>query len=141
MGHYRTFRFNVLLKKDTPKEVVNLLTRVIVNEDLGLGDKCVYDWEDVFVPEIKHKFFICRRWFALLTDTNGNKNLFGGKFNRTDKGYYHLNLHTEFKNYTDEIECFLDFISPHVAGRKKKQYVGWEKYEESRQISNIYINR
>lgn len=64
----------------------------------------------------------------------------GGNFYK-EKGYWVLDLHTEFKNYDDEIDKFIDWISLFIAGRKKKQYLGYWRGETMDRQVNIYIER
>ena len=52
-----------------------------------------------------------------------------------------IDLHTEFKNYDNEIEKFINWITPFVTGRKKRECVGWWKSESMDEKENIYIER
>jgi hypothetical protein len=139
MGHYTTLVFKAKLKKDTPEQVIQLLERVLIQKDLGLGDKTMFSFEDVFKLEIPHLFFQCERWYMLLTATNWDDKMQGGSFYK--KGdYWALDLHTEFKNYDNEIDHFIDWVTPYVVGRKRKQYLGWWQSEGCEYKINIYIN-
>ena len=139
MGHYTEFKFKAKLRKDTPDEVINLLKRVLIDGDLGLGDKVLFSHEDVFDPGIEHDFFKCERWEALFLSTNWDDEMQGGKM-YFDK-YWVIDIHTEFKNYGDEIEKFINWIYPFVVGRKKKQYVGYYRGESLNFQVNLYIER
>ncbi len=143
MGHYTELYCNIKLRRDTPKVVIDLLERVVCKGDLGT-DKCLFDTSDVFKPEIDHKFFKCDRWYMLLLsnnfdETKGSSFFFSNP--HRGNGYRVLSLNTEFKNYENEIECFIDWITPYVAGHKKKQYLGWWKSESMNNRINIYIHR
>lgn len=141
MGSYTEFRFRAKLRNDTPFEVLALLSRVIIENDLGLPTGTVFfHSEDVFKPDIDHPFFKCERWEMLFLSTNWDENMQGGKF-YFDNRYWVLDIHTEFKNYDNETEKFIDWISPYVVGRKKKQYVGYEKHEMMDFRNNFYIER
>lgn len=148
MGHYTEFRFKAVLKQypmEPDDAVIGLLKRVLIDGDLGIAnDKILFGSEDVFKPEIDHPFFQCDRWHMLLLSNNFDDKLQGGKLYRKGK-YWVLDIHTEFKNYNDEISNFISWIKPYIAGRKKKQYVGywrgeWNGEGTSPQI-NIYIYR
>lgn len=137
MGHYTNFRFKAKLRIDTPKEVLTLLDNTI---NKGITDKVIFTSEDIPRPAIEHPFFDCRRWYMLFLSTNFDKSLQGGRFYLKNNRCV-LDIHTEFKNYDDEIDQFMDWIKPYVSGRKKKQYVGYEKPEWSDTESNLYIER
>lgn len=138
MGYYTEVKVKIKLRKDTPDNVLSLLGRVIIQGDLG-HNKPMFGFEDVFVPDIDHIFFKCQRWYMLLLSTNFG-GISGGKFYQ-EKENWIIDLHTEFKNYDDEVDKFIDWVSPFVLGRKKKQYVGWYKGENDSNRTNIYINR
>jgi hypothetical protein len=139
MGHYTELKFKAKLRTDTPGEVINLLKRVLIDGDLGLDDKVLFSHEDVFDPGIEHELFKCKRWEALFLSTNWDDEMQGGKmyFGK----YWTIDIHAEFKNYDDEIDKFMDWISPFVVGRKKKQYVGYYQGESLNFQVNLYINR
>lgn len=139
MGTYTELKFRAKLKEQTPKEVVDLLNRVINEKDLG-HDKQMFNTSDVFVPELDHEFFKCERWYMLFLSTNWDYTMQGGKFYE-EKDRWVIDLHTEFKNYNDEINQFVDWISPFIAGRKKKEYLGYWQNEMSSTQVNIYIER
>ncbi len=138
MGHYTEFSFQANLRKDTPSEVINLLNRVVNERDLG-HDKVLFKTSDVFKPEFDHVFFKCDRWYMLFLSTNGCEGM-KTTFSKV-KNYYELSIHSEFKNYDDEVDYFMDWIKPFIVGRKKKQYVGYWKSESSPTEINLYINR
>ena len=138
MGHYTELKVKLKLKKNTPESVINILKRVLIERDLG-HDKTLFNTEDVFKPELEHEFFKTERWYMLFLSTNWG-DIQGGKFYE-ENGYWVIDLHTEFKNYDSEIDKFMNWISPYVVGRKKKQYVGWWQGESMNERINIYIER
>lgn len=139
MGYYTTFKFKATLKRDLPEDVVSILKKVVTEGDLG-HNKEMFHSNDVFTPEIEHPFFKCERWYMLFLSTNFDNDMPGGKF--YEKGHYWvLDLHTEFKNYGSEVDHFMDWITPYIAGRKKKQFVGSWQGENDDNQTNIYINR
>lgn len=138
MGTYTRFVLKCNLRKDTPKEVVELLERVIVKGDLGV-EHILFHSDEVFVPELLHDFFKCERWYMLLI-SNDFGSTKGSSFELLPNGYYSISIDTQFKNYDDEVDKFIDWITPYVAGRKKKHYVGYWKVEGCEYDINIYIN-
>jgi hypothetical protein len=140
VGHYTELVFKAKLKKDTPENILQLLNRVIVEKDFGIGDKVLFHSEDVFKPQLSHSFFKCDRWYMLFVSTNWDETLQGGLFYKKGE-YWNIDLHTEFKNYDNEISHFIDWITPFVVGRQKKQYLGFWKSEDCSYQINIYIHR
>ena len=139
MGYYTELKFDVKLKQDTPENVVNILKMVINERDLG-HDKVLFSSEDVFKPELNNPFFKCERWYMLFLSTNFDDEMQGSRFYE-ENGRWIINLHTEFKNYDSEIDNFFDWIKPFIAGRKKKQYVGYYRGEDMEQQTNLYVER
>jgi hypothetical protein len=84
-------------------------------------------------------FFQCDRWKDLFLSTNGS-DIQGGKM-YMENGYWTVDLHTEFKDYDNEIDKFIDWINPYIVGRKKKQYIGKWKDEDMNNYINLYIER
>jgi len=62
-------------------------------------------------------------------------------FRKGNNGYYELSLYCEIKYGWDEIRAFADWITPFVAGHKKKEYIGWMQGEGRNYRENIYIER
>lgn len=139
MGYYTELKFKAKLKHDTPENVVKILKRVINDCDLG-HNKVLFNTKDVFKPEFDHPFFKCANWYMLFLSTNLNDEMQGGKFYK-EKNRWVLDLHTEFKNYDNNIEYFFEWIKPFISGRKKKQYVGWWRGEDMSLQCNLYVER
>lgn len=136
MGTYTEFSFKATLKKTTPEFVINFLKKVIIENNIGIAT-VLFKTEDVpKVLEIDHVFFKAERWYMLLLSTNfGITSGSTLTFNKR----WTITVHTEFKNHDDEIEKFIDFISPFIEGRKKKQFLGWSLRETSSEKENIYL--
>jgi hypothetical protein len=146
MGTYTEFYFKATLKKETPPEVITLLNDIVNNfhafyEQLTNKEypviKSVADTPEL---PIEHPFGKCERWDQLFHSTDwGSINNGGSTF--TNTGYPELWIHTQFKNYDNPIGKFVDWIKPHIAGRKKKQYLGFYQVETCEFQINIYIER
>ena len=107
MGHYTQLKFKAILREDTPKEVTDFLTKTIVLKDVGMDDLQIYNVSDVPKPKLDHPFFNCTRWHMLFHCTNFDNTLFGSIFSDNL-----LEIASEFKNYEDEIDHFIDWITP-----------------------------
>jgi hypothetical protein len=128
MGYYYEFHFKAILKKETP----NLVTEII---NLHVNRK---EWpEDDSMPD--HEFFTLRRWSRVFSHSAFLEEM--QRFIPRAENYWLLELHTEINYGYEEIQQFVDWISPYVAGRKQKQYVGWYKGEDDRQRINLYVQR
>lgn len=139
MGHYTELHAIIKLRKDTPKEVIDLLRRVVKDGDIGIGEKRIFNHTDVPKPDIDHPFFDCTRWYMLLLSNNFDPNK-GSSFIETTSGVT-IKLNTEFKNYDNEIEHFFSWIKPYVRGRKKKTYLGWWKPESANWQTHEHLVR
>lgn len=139
MAIYTEFKFSARLKHDTPKDILDFLNTVIVDRNIGT-DKVLFKTEDVFNPEINHPFFKTERWYMLFLSNNFRDDIETSQF-KLVKNRWEINIHSEFKNYDNEIELFIDWIKPYIIGRKKKQYVGFYEVEGHDKKINIYIER
>lgn len=141
MGTYTEFKCKFRLKKDTPEEIISFLQKTIVERDIGIGDKVLIIHGDVPRPTLNHEFFDCGNWYMLFHSNNFSPEEFPGSKFYEGNGYPIIEIHTEFKNYDSEIDKFIDWISPYIVGRKKKQYLGYWRQEEMDHQFNIYIER
>lgn len=139
MGYYTELKFKAKLRDDTPENVINLLKRILIEHDLGI-ERELFHTEDVFKPNLSHQFFKCERWYMLFLSTNWDNEMQGGKMYQIGNRWV-IDLHTEFKNYDNEIDLFFDWIKPFVVGRKKKQFVGYYRGEFNDYQTNMYIER
>lgn len=134
MGTYTRFSFKASLRRDTPDEVIELLKNVIC--DITFADPIID--RKIFVGpgeivtakgKVKHPFFTCERWYMLLLSVNWDDAMSGGNFFLNGDTWI-LHLETEFKNQDDEINQFIDWITPYIhEGRKARKYLGWSKHE------------
>lgn len=95
--------------------------------------KCIEDHIDnVDRPmKLNHEFFKLKKHEQIFI---------GGKY-ETAGEYFRFSIDCEINYGYEEIEKFVEFISPLVAGHKKRQYIGWYKGEESDHRFNVYIER
>lgn len=116
MGDYTEFHFDIKLRKDTPSNVLEIFDMLI---------NCEADSNYFRIAEAAqtHDFFKCKRWWQMF-------NRFADYKPPTyEYSFYGMKLviNGEIKDRENEIEKFVDFISPFVRGSKKKQYIGWSK--------------
>lgn len=115
MGTYTRLHLSFKLKKDTPDEVINVLKRIIIDDKI---DKTINN-----VPF----FNDCLRWYHLFQGKNCEWQLITKMF--FNKHYWCIEINSEFKNYDNEIELFLDWIKHYIIGRKKLLYLGYSQIE------------
>ena len=126
MGMYTEVNLGLCFKKSTPNEVIDIMQCL-------LGDK---EW-DKELP--KHKLFKCDRFkIVLVCDSAYFDGITDSKmeFDNID-GCYHLNVRSSLKNYGNEIENFIDYISPYI---ETDGFIGYIRYEESEHPTLIYCN-
>ena len=130
MGSYTQFFFNATLDLRDHPEVLKLLVHIRKHE---------YDL--LIKPD--HDLFSTERWDSLFHCKNWDEHTMGMRLYHCvgKEGRYDLKINSEFRNYDSEIAKFVDWIHPYVAGRKKRQYVGWHLYEHAERRTNIYILR
>jgi hypothetical protein len=141
MGCYTEFHAKMILRKDTPDDVVLILMHSIYDPNFYAAwidhRNNIYGPHPVILPD--HKFFTLERWenifmhSAFLYDAP--------KCIRTKSGYYELEVHCDINYGHEEVQEFIDWIKPWVAGRKKTQYLGWWTNENIRYRINEYIER
>lgn len=132
MGMYTEFVFAIELKKETPKDVINVL-KYMTEEELT---------EDIKIESLpKHSFFDTRRWEGLFIS---DSDCFDGitntilKFDPLTESYC-LTVRSNLKNYDNEIDKFIDWIKPYVEGSWYK-FLGYKRNEENKEPKLIYLN-
>ena len=127
MGMYTEFVFASELKKETPKEVIDILKYMV-------GDVEEYTCE---LPN--NDLFKTRRWeFMLRCDSY----YFDGKtssifvYDDIAKSYF-ITIRCNLKNYNSEIENFCDWISPYLK-QYNNNFLGYHRYEEFNNPTLLY---
>jgi hypothetical protein len=116
MGMYTELHYNVELRKDVPPEVIAALQYMLCSN----------------VPEAKcdHPLFQTDRWQVMLRMSSAyfpartHSELF------EEYGQWHLGVRCNLKNYTGEIEKFIDWLDPYVDAFEG-DFLGFSRYEES----------
>ena len=122
MGNYTEIHFNAELKKDTPKDVIKILKYMTEGGS--------YPMDDADLSSI-HELFECHRWGIMLccdsyyfsSDTQSTL-----RFDDITKSYF-LCIKSNLKNYSGEIEKFIDWIHPYL-DEFDGDYLGHYRYEE-----------
>lgn len=122
MGMYTQLHFASELKKDAPKEVIEIL-KYMAGSNLELE-------ELKNLPD--HAFFECSRWDILFKcdsyyfDYNTHCDFFFDGI--TDS--WHLSVTSNLKNYSHEIDKFIDWITPYL-NKRDGEFLGYSRYEET----------
>ena len=126
MGMYTEVNLGLCFKKSTPYEIIHIIQCL-------LGDR---EWKNE-LPN--HKLFRCDRFKMVLTcDSYYFDSITDSKMELDEiDGKYHLNVRSNLKNYSNEIENFVDYISPYI---ETDGFIGYMRYEESEHPTLIYCN-
>lgn len=129
MGMYTELHYNVELKKDVPKKVIDILNFM------------VGDTEDEPKGLPAHELFKTERWRFMLRmdsyyfDADTHSTL---RLDKTSDNYY-LCIRTNLKNYDSEIEKFIDWIEPYLSEYiAEGDFLGFYRYEEDNEPTHIY---
>lgn len=131
MGMYTEIALFVEFKPSTPKSVLDILERLTSFED-------TVNFEGVELPD--HPFFKCDRWpwLCIMGSAYFNGPTLA-KF-RIRKSDYdpcaELSFRSNLKNYSSEIEQFINWIAPYV---KPDGFAGFTRYEEDDDPTLIYF--
>jgi len=126
MGIYTEFHFNVELKPNTPSGVIDILNYMLGNTKEQ--------------PQLTtHPLFKTERWkFMLIMDSyyfpaDTHSTL---RFDGIGKCYY-LCIRCNLKNYDNEIDLFVEWITPYLA-EPKGAFLGFKRHEENNEPTLIY---
>jgi hypothetical protein len=133
MGMYTELHFNAELKKDTPEDVIAILNYMLNRE---VSDGAVQNCD------LSHELFACDRWdFMLRCDSyyfsSDTKSTL--RFDDISKSYF-LCIKSNLKNYSGEIEKFIDWIHPYL-DEFDGDYLGHYRYEEDSCPRLIFKNK
>lgn len=142
MGNYTQFHANIPLRKDTPDDIVLLIHHAIYDPGFGVYWNHILRTDSLHTITLPdHPFFKTERWEGIFMGPNFHHE-HGAKFILTKSGYYDLEIHCDINYGVEEVCQFIDWITPYVAGRKRKQYIGWWQQDDLYRVRiNEYINR
>lgn len=106
MGMYTELIFGASLKKETPKEVIDIL-KFMVGE---LEEKPQLPSHELFHTDRWDMLFTCGSYYFGFSSSN--------TFMKLDEiaGCYIISTRATLKNYDSEIEKFCDWIKPYING-------------------------
>ena len=102
-----------------------------------------FDWyntnpEDLNLPS--HNFFNCYRWSSI---GRGGSAYFTDDIPQLlikNDNIWSIVSRSDFKNYDDEIELFLDWFTPFIIkNTEQPTFVGHEHYEENEEPTLIFV--
>ena len=130
MGMYTKLHCNIQIKKEA-NECIEILKYM-------LDEKEKIDFEipkhDLFKQETGRWKYMLRCCSEYFTGTQNSKLI--------DKGYgYVLHCDCDLKDYENEIELFLDWISQYGDYKEWYEFVGYEIYEEDDVPTLIYMKK
>lgn len=126
MGMYTEFHFNSELNNNS-SDIIDILKYMI-------GEQGSY----IKLP--KHPLFETDRWmFMLCTDSYyfDADTISTLRYDKTAKAYF-LCIRCNLKNYNDEIEKFINWITPYLA-KTNGEFLGFYRYEEYEKPTLIYM--
>lgn len=125
MGMYTALHFNADLKLDVPAEVLATLRYMVSGEE-----------KPASLPN--HPLFGDTPWSWML---QGDSFYFRAQTRSEVVKYpvlgHGLSITCNFKNYSDELAKFLDWIMPYV-GEEPGHWLGYHMYEEDKQPTLIF---
>jgi hypothetical protein len=132
MGMYTEIIFGAGLKEETPKDVIDVIQRMVNGDDLidNLPD------HDFFRSE--------RKWLMKSGGSYYFPGILEAKFWFDDiSNNWFLHFRTNIKNYDNEIEKFLDWIKPYLGqgvGSRGGGFYAIVTYEESEEPTIYYLD-
>lgn len=129
MGMYTELHFNVQLKEDTPKNIINALNHMLSLSEHGrLPDHPLFTNKGTGFRSM----LICDSYYF---EADSHSTL---RFDEIANAYY-LCIRSNFKNYDDEVSLFLDWIMPYVdVNSDMAELLGFYRYEEDSLPTLIY---
>lgn len=129
MGMYTEFHFNAELKKDAPKDVMDILRYMLRDGHTELP-----------LDRPNHPFFQCDRWQGLFTGESAYFPITNVRcINNDHFSSTVLNVRSNIKNYDCEIQKFLHWIQPYI-DEGCDTLLGYYRYEEDVWPELIFID-
>ena len=119
MGMYTALSLGVQFRRDTPADVIDTIEYMVTGRRERAADE--------YSSRALHPFFSTDRWPALLRCDSYYFDWQTDYHFGPDQGRYYLTGVSNLKNYSNEINLFLDWIEPHL---DTHGYLGWKMYEE-----------
>jgi hypothetical protein len=127
MGMYTELHYNVELKSPVPTNIINTLQYM-----LGETEEVPPNLPDhkLFQPEGRWRFMLRCDSYYFSADTHSTLRL-------DYQGGWYLCIRCNLKNYSEEIENFIDWMMPYI-DNSPGNFLGFYRYEESEIPTLIY---
>lgn len=137
MGMYTKFSVVIPIKRETPKEIQEVLVDLVENAG--------YKLDSGELQKPNHKFFESDYFSAqcdsyYFTGTHNSAVKYSHEFEEVHRLVLHIDC--DFKNYEDNINLFLDFVAPYIDIEDMWQptFLGYSLYEEDLNPTLYYVN-
>lgn len=130
MGMYTALSLGIELEPTTPKDVITILK--------GMTDHEKLEEAQILAAYNNHPLFGHTRWhFMLRCDSYYFDWATGFHLGYDDMtGRWNLTGASNLKNYSNEINLFLDWLQPHM---NTGGYIGWKMYEQDN-LPTLLVN-
>jgi len=128
MGMYTELVLNVEVRKDAGQDVLDCLYNMVNN-----GEQAKPPAKDE-----ENALFKTDRWRFMLKTGSFYFTPFSTSAYRELQGNFYLSIRTDLKNYSGEIEKFLEWLVQYVDGYEG-DFMGYKRYEERDDPTLLYI--
>lgn len=129
MGMYTALHFAVALKPDTPENVIAVL-RYMLDVTDQMTQPSTPD-HDLFHRTLRWRYMLVGDSYSFETDSHATLEQFPASAG------WRLSVTSSFKNYSSELQLFLDWIMPYVDASYRR-WLGYWMYEEDDEPTPIY---
>lgn len=128
MGMYTKLHCNIKIKKN--KHCIKILEYMLDNNNIDNIEELHLDNHDLFKTSRWEYTLQCSSFY--FTGTN-NTSLKENDYN------YVLHCDCDLKNYSNEIDLFLDWISQYCDYENEKCFIGYKIYEEDEKPTLLFF--
>ena len=125
MSYTTEIKLKINLGRNTPKDLIEWLNKCIEGNQ--------------YAPYEENPFFETERWTRIFA-TYGYYG-YDKPYIKEVKNGWELAIHTDINYEHEELNTFIEWIKPHVLGRKKKVYFGWFERDSDTERTNVYLHR
>jgi hypothetical protein len=130
MGMYTELHYNAELREDVPQSVIDILKFMV--GDIEEEPKELPDHE-LFSEGSRWRYMLQMDSYYFDADTHSTL-----RYDEIGQAYY-LCIRCNLKNYSDEIEHFIDWIEPYLGVYiQTGDFLGFYRYEENNEPTLIY---
>ena len=129
MGMYTEFHFNAELKQDVDNNIIATLKYMLIEAELA--PKTLPKHELFKNPKNRWRFMLITDSYYFDADTHSTL-----RYDKIEKAYF-LCIRSNFKNYNNEINLFISWITPYLE-KFKGDFLGFYRYENTETPTLIY---